>query len=289
MLVIVIPTKNRRVLLERALASVFSQGYMDYRVVVINDGSTDGTREYLDSLENPKTQIVHHDKSRGVNVARNTAYRELQEGEWAVPLDDDDLFLPGAFETIAVTLKEIPMTVSVVAFNTIIQTRDREYVGGREYQEGELSRDFSYTEIITGDMGTNRGEPRCAYRWTLFPKYLFAEDINGFEGEWWLLVARDGIGIRYVNTPPIVLIDWRHEGEHLGDTASRQNPGSFARAHDRIFRAHRKFFATHPEYAADRAIVGLRVALRALDPVLTARFGYQYLRARRSLLFRGAR
>jgi glycosyltransferase involved in cell wall biosynthesis len=287
-LVIVIPTKNRCALLERALGSVFSQTYEDYRVVVVNDGSTDGTREYLDALHDPRVTIVHHERSRGVNASRNEAYKSLQEGEWAVPLDDDDLFLPGAFETIARFVAEASSSVSVLQFNTIVRTRDEEFLGGFQFEPGEASHDMSYAEAMTGKGLRVRGEPRPAFKATLFPKCLFNETINGFEGEWWLLITRDGVGVRYVNTPPIVLIDWRHEGEHLSDTAARRNPGSFARAHARIIEAHRAFFASHPRSAAAHAVTGFKVAVRAFDLILAARFAFEWLRARFRILLGGA-
>lgn len=277
-LVIVIPTKDRRALLERALGSVLTQGYEEYRIVVANDGSTDGTREYLDTLNDSRVTTIHHEKSRGVNASRNEAYRTLAEGEWAVPLDDDDYFLPNAFATIAESIKRTPATISILQFNTTIQTPSEEYVGGRDFMEGESSHDPSYFEIMTGVGMCGRGEPRTALKWTLFPKYLFNEDINGLEGEWWLLVARDGVGIRFVNTPPIVFIDWRHQGEHLSDTAARRNPGSFARAHARIFDAHRAFLNQYPQYATARAITGFKVAVRAFSMSLALRFVFEYLR-----------
>ena len=278
-LVIVIPTKDRRALLERALGSVFSQSYAAYRVVIINDGSTDDTRDYLDALHNPRVQVIHHEKSLGVNTARNAAFRTLQEGEWAVPLDDDDLFLPDAFDIIARSIEQAPASVSVIQFSTTIRTRTEEFSGTGQFEKGRTWHDFSYSEVMTGVSFFTRGEPRTAFKWTLFPHYLFSEDVNGFEGEWWLLAARDEVGIRLVSTPPVVLIDWRHEGEHLSDTASRRNPASFARAHLRILNAHRAFFNVHPRFAAPRAITGFKVAVRALNPVLAARFIFEYLRA----------
>lgn len=281
-LVIVIPTKNRRALLERALESVFSQAYKDYRVVVINDGSTDDTQAYLNSLHDSRVKVIHHEKSRAVNAARNAAYRTLKEGEWAVPLDDDDLFLPGAFETIAQAVSVVPANISILQFDTIIKTPKEEYVGGGVFEDGVTHHDLTYGETMTGAYpgAKGRGESRVAFKWSLFPNYLFEESVNGFEGEWWLKVMRDGIGVRYVKTPPIVWIDWEHGGEHLSDTAARRNPGSFAQAHLRILRYHRDFFLAYPGYAVPRTIMGMKLSLRALRPVLFLRFVLLYLRLR---------
>jgi glycosyltransferase involved in cell wall biosynthesis len=277
-LVVVIPTKNRRILLERAIASVLSQSYNSYRVIIINDGSTDDTREYLDSLHDSRITVIHNEQSRGVNAARNAAFKILQEGEWAIPLDDDDLFLPNAFEIIAQTIKNIPPSTQMVCFNTIIRTLEEEFIGGHQFVEGELWYEPSYHSIMTGEGLRMRGDALGAWKWTLFPKYLFQEDINGFEGEWGQLLARDGITARYF-PEKIILIDLLHTGEHLSNVAARRDPTSFVRAHLRIFKNHQTFFANHPRVAMDRAIVGMKLALRALNPIATARFALYYLQS----------
>ncbi len=285
MLVIVIPTKNRRALLERAIGSVLAQDYANYRVVVVNDGSIDETAAYLAALNNPRFTVITHERSRGVNASRNDAFRELREGEWAVPLDDDDIFLPDAFVTIVNTIKRMPASIAIAQFNTIIFTPLEEYVGGWKFENEELWHDLTYHEVMTNVGLKIHGETRSAFKWTLFPKYYFQENINGFEGEWGLLVLRDGVGVRIMNTAPVILIDWRHNGEHLSRTAARRNPHSFAQAHARIFRAHHAFFVEHPRYALPRAIHALKIALRAFDPLLATKFALEYLRAWSRLTF----
>ncbi|MFM0281561.1 glycosyltransferase [Paraburkholderia sediminicola] len=92
---IIIPTKNRRVLLERALASVFRQTYTNIAAIVVNDGSTDDTRQFLDALaaREPRLTVFHTEKSMGAPSARNLAIR-LANAQYVTGLDDDDEFLP---------------------------------------------------------------------------------------------------------------------------------------------------------------------------------------------------
>ncbi len=277
-IIIVIPTKNRRALLERALTSVLTQTYTAYRIVIINDGSVDGTHEYLDQLNDSRIKVIHNKESHGVNAARNIAFKTLQEGEWAVPLDDDDTFLPGAFESIVQEIAKVPNSISIICFNTIIRMPQEEFIGGREFAKGEEYYEPSYFALVTGIGLKTRGDNRPVFKWTLFPKYLFAEDINGFEGEWWLLVGRDNVGIRYVPAKT-TCIDIVHEGEHLSNVASRRDPASFVRAHVRIFRAHKKFFSEHPRTAMERAPGAIKLAIRALDPIAAVYFAAWYMRS----------
>ncbi len=86
-----IVTKNRATLLRRALDSVFLQNYRDFEIVLVDDGSTDNTKdvvyEYL-KFGNSIT-FFKFDKSVGVVKARQKAL-ELSKGEFVAIIDDDD-------------------------------------------------------------------------------------------------------------------------------------------------------------------------------------------------------
>lgn len=101
---IYIPTKNRLQLLKRAIESVLSQTYENWELIIVNDASTDGTKDFLDQLikENPKIKAIHHQESLGACVSRNDAIFSAQ-GEFITGLDDDDYFKP---ERLSYFLKE---------------------------------------------------------------------------------------------------------------------------------------------------------------------------------------
>jgi len=89
-----IPTKNRLPLLQRAVQSVLNQTYPNIELVVADDGSTDGSREYLSALaESGTIKLVLMPSSMGACVARNFAIT-ASTGEFVTGLDDDDYFLP---------------------------------------------------------------------------------------------------------------------------------------------------------------------------------------------------
>jgi glycosyltransferase involved in cell wall biosynthesis len=88
-----LPTRNRRRLLERAIASVLRQTYEPIELIVVNDASTDGTRGYLDELaaREPSVVVVHSDSAVGAPAARNRAIN-MATGQFITGLDDDDEF-----------------------------------------------------------------------------------------------------------------------------------------------------------------------------------------------------
>ncbi|KQP21185.1 glycosyltransferase [Pseudorhodoferax sp. Leaf265] len=90
-----IPTKNRLALLQRAVASVLAQTHQELEVIVADDGSTDGTLDWLEELStrDGRVRFFHHTQSLGAPAARNKAIRAAG-GEWVTGLDDDDSFTP---------------------------------------------------------------------------------------------------------------------------------------------------------------------------------------------------
>lgn len=93
---IVIPTYNRSSLLKQALESCLQQTYRDFEIIVADDGSTDDTREAIESLNSDKIKYTYQ-SNRGRSIARNRAIKSAS-GEYITFLDSDDLYLPQKLE-----------------------------------------------------------------------------------------------------------------------------------------------------------------------------------------------
>jgi len=94
---VVIPTKDRREFVAEAVRSVLEQSVTEWELVVVDDGSTDGTVEHLQRcFRDPRVRIVPQE-NRGVSAARNRGVRETR-GRWIAFLDSDDLWLPTKLE-----------------------------------------------------------------------------------------------------------------------------------------------------------------------------------------------
>ena len=74
------------------LASVHAQSFPDYEVVIVNDGSTDGTKEILDNLHHEKLTVIHT-QNHGPAAARNTAIAAAK-APVILNLDADDKIAP---------------------------------------------------------------------------------------------------------------------------------------------------------------------------------------------------
>jgi glycosyltransferase involved in cell wall biosynthesis len=94
---IVVPTYNRRHSLQRLLRALEQQTVSDFEVVVVDDGSTDGTPELLESLAPAYRLTVVQQPNRGPAAARNTAVQRAS-GDLILFLDDDVVPIPELLE-----------------------------------------------------------------------------------------------------------------------------------------------------------------------------------------------
>jgi hypothetical protein len=99
---VIIPTYNRATLLVGAMESVIGQTHPVHEVIVVDDGSTDGTEEqvgtFAGSIDRRRTSIVYlRQPQSGASVARNTGIAAAK-GDWIAFLDSDDRWLPNKLE-----------------------------------------------------------------------------------------------------------------------------------------------------------------------------------------------
>ncbi|MBN2061625.1 MAG: glycosyltransferase family 2 protein [Deltaproteobacteria bacterium] len=94
---VVIPTFNRRDRVSRAILSVLSQTFGDYEIIVVDDGSVDGTSEEMSGFKN-NIRYIKNSETRGVSAARNTGIR-ASNFELIAFLDSDDHWMPEKLET----------------------------------------------------------------------------------------------------------------------------------------------------------------------------------------------
>jgi glycosyltransferase involved in cell wall biosynthesis len=85
---VIVPTYNRVALLERTLASLFGQSYADLEIIVVNDGSSDGTDAYLATLASKGRITYISQANSGPSVARKAGLRAAR-GEIVAFTDDD--------------------------------------------------------------------------------------------------------------------------------------------------------------------------------------------------------
>jgi glycosyltransferase involved in cell wall biosynthesis len=91
---VVIPTRDQVGLLtSHAVPSALGQESVPLEVIVVDDGSSDGTTAAVEAIDDDRITLLRHEQSRGVSAARNTGIAAAR-GDWVAFLDDDDLWSP---------------------------------------------------------------------------------------------------------------------------------------------------------------------------------------------------
>lgn len=97
---IIIPTFNRAQYVQEAIQSVQLQGFQEWELIIIDDGSTDNTGEILDRLCLLDKRIHYRkQENRGSGAARNHGL-SIAQGQYVSFLDSDDRYLPGGLEAL---------------------------------------------------------------------------------------------------------------------------------------------------------------------------------------------
>ena len=94
---VIIPTYNRAKLIGRAINSVLVQTFKDFEIIVVDDASTDNTRQVVKRIKDKRIILISHQENKGGSAARNTGIKTAI-GEYIAFLDDDDEWIPTKLE-----------------------------------------------------------------------------------------------------------------------------------------------------------------------------------------------
>ena len=103
---VIIPTYNRADLVGHAIQSVLDQTYADWETIVVDDGSTDNTRNVVSAFTDHRIRYIYQDNAK-LPGARNAGIR-AGTGEYVAFLDSDDRFLPDKLERQVAALERHP-------------------------------------------------------------------------------------------------------------------------------------------------------------------------------------
>jgi hypothetical protein len=103
---VVMPLYNKRPFLRRSVESVLAQSFPQFELIVVDDGSTDGSAALLDETPDPRIRLVRQPNA-GVAVARNRGIAEAKHG-WIALLDADDIWGPDHLAELHAMLVRYP-------------------------------------------------------------------------------------------------------------------------------------------------------------------------------------
>ena len=113
---VIVPTYNRAHLISETIESVLAQTFKDFELIIVDDGSTDNTKEVIHKyLSDPRVKYIYQENKERA-AARNNGIRN-STGEWIALLDSDDLWLPNHLESCFNTIKQIKSPALVYSYS----------------------------------------------------------------------------------------------------------------------------------------------------------------------------
>jgi GT2 family glycosyltransferase/carbonic anhydrase/acetyltransferase-like protein (isoleucine patch superfamily) len=217
---IIIPSFNRATLLGEALESVFAQRWPDFEVIVVDDGSTDGTMDYLQSLGG-RAKVLFQ-PNQGPGAARNLGARHAS-GTYLAFLDSDDIWFPWTLETYRDVIHEYAEPSFIVGKPQVFSDRQK------------------LDKIVPGATRTERFDDYLAsgdqWRWWGVSSFVIRRDVfaavGGFTNEWVNgedadLALRLGDAPSFVQITAPVTFGYREQAESAIKDVKRTFAGAWA-------------------------------------------------------------
>ena len=179
MISVIMPIFNTKQYLGRAIESVLHQTYKDWELILVDDGSFDGSEDMCDYYIKKENRIrVIHQENRGLSGARNTGMK-YASGEYIQFLDSDDWLYPD-------TLKIVYETA--VSSDSDMVIFDAQYEGDNfSWHEKSIIPDGTYDSLVILEKLAKPSIP--PYAWNKFCRRALYEGVFFPEGEKWEDVA----------------------------------------------------------------------------------------------------
>lgn len=123
-----IPVFNMARTLAATLQSALAQTHADYEVLLVDNGSTDGTWEMANAVEHPRLRVVQNERNLGAYGNHNRCL-ELAHGEWVKFLHGDDELLPDCLSQLDRALENVTPELGLVACGAICLGQDDQETG----------------------------------------------------------------------------------------------------------------------------------------------------------------
>jgi glycosyltransferase involved in cell wall biosynthesis len=198
MVSVVVPTHNRQELLAETLKSILDQTFRDFELIVVSDGSTDGTEEMVTSITDTRVRLIRQVKSGQPATPRNTGIKAAT-GTYIALCDDDDLWFQNKL-AVQVEAMEHNKKVALCYTNGLVMRNG--VVGQRALNRRKIFSNH-FHELLKGNAIPNSS---VLIRRDIFGSVGFINTDPLFRGiedyEFWLRIAHD-FPMLYIDQPLI--------------------------------------------------------------------------------------
>lgn len=224
---VIIPTRNRKELLRRALNSVFAQTYTRLQIIIVDDASTDGTEAMVTALRDDRVRYIRHSTSQGGSAARNTGIRAATGAVIGFLDDDDEWEADKVFEQLKVLRNYSAVICASNISGDLSRFKGKHTVDLADLRAGKFTAGGTGVLMLTAEMAKQT---------------LFDESLPRYQD--WDMFIRVGqkCQIAYLNK---ALVRY-NQGSHLRITNSLiQTPQTDLETQFHMLRKHKEFFGRH--------------------------------------------
>lgn len=232
---VVVPLFNREGIIAACLESVLAQDFVDFEIVVVDDGSGDDGAAVVERMADPRIRCIRQPNG-GANSARNRGIDEAQ-GRYVALLDSDDFFLPGHLRRTAAALAETP---EALVFSRIIVDRGegRSLVKPpRGPSPGENIGEYLFCDQGFTQTSTLALDAETARRVRFLPWLKSSQD-----SDFAVRLAAAGVPFRMIEEPGAIWTD-RHDPGRVSARSRHETPLRWCEEHRGILtpRAYHAF------------------------------------------------
>ncbi|MCR5883024.1 glycosyltransferase [Rhizobacter sp. J219] len=211
---VVIPAKNAEATLPETLESLCAQSFRDFEVVLVNDGSTDGTAAVAAAFaERLSLRVVTHEASKGVAESINDGLR-AGDSEFVARLDADDLAAPQRLERQLSFLRSRPGVDVCGSHMQIFSVED-----GQRVDRHVLAHPTESAEIRTALLQRCAiSHPSVLCRRSTFERFGFYDPRFDFAEDYELWCRASLLGAQFANLPEVLT----HYRKHAGQVSSQK-------------------------------------------------------------------
>lgn len=251
---VILPVRDRADTVGEAVTSVLEQTFADLELIVVDDGSTDGTRRVLAEVDDPRLIVLETTGTRGVSAARNLGI-ESARGRYLAFQDSDDLWAPGKVERQVEQLRHSQREVSP----RVGITYCRGHIEGTEVLEGPPfgAGPFDALDVLTGSL-RERTPLLLLDRTVIDDSARFDLGMPAVVERDYLLSAMSDGALLCGSTEVLVTIR-RGRSDHVAQ------PERAAVAYRRYLEKYAEILEQHPDIAAWYRFQSMRESLRAHD------------------------
>jgi glycosyltransferase involved in cell wall biosynthesis len=226
---VIIPTYNRRQLIARSIKSVLNQTYRDFELIIVDDGSTDGTSEVVAGFNDERIRYIRCDENRGEAAARNMGIKAAR-CDYIAYQDSDDEWLPEKLARQMELLENAPPEVGVI-YTGFWKTENHRKIYIPFSWVNQKNGDI-YKELLKGNFV---GSPVVLIKKECFDSAgLFDERLrNLVDWEMWLRISRH-YHFRCVDEPLAVA---HYDADNISD-----NPNSLIESLELVLEKNRDGF-----------------------------------------------